>query len=266
MGKYLTIFNLHWQSEFTYRFNFILWRVRNVLRLMMTYFLWRGIFLSSSSIFGYTQSRMFTYIFLVLIVAALVSSAPSADNVGSEISSGDLSNYLVKPVSYLKFWFTRDLSSKALNFVFSIFEVTILFLILKPALSLPVSFLNGLAFLVSITLAILLYFFLVMSVRFVAFWSPENTWPFAFLVFMIGDILGGTIFPLDILPRLASLIVQLTPFPYLFYFPIALFLGKITGFAIVKVLLQQGFWVLLMYALSQYLWKKGLKSYGSEGR
>lgn len=266
MSKYLTIFNLHWQGEFTYRLNFILWRVRNVLRLMMTYFLWRGVFVSNSSVFGYTQGRMFTYIFLILIVAALVSSAPSADQIGSEIANGDLSNYLVKPVSYLKFWFTRDLSSKTLNFVFSIVEVTILFLILKPELSLPVSFINGLAFLISISLAILLYFFLATSVRFVAFWSPENTWPFAFLIFMIGDILGGTIFPLDILPRVASLIVQLTPFPYLFYFPIALFLGKVSGFEIIRVLLQQSAWVLLMYLLMTLLWKRGLKSYGAEGR
>src|SRR5258708_4648991 len=125
MSKYLTIFNLSWQNEFIYRLNFILWRLRNVLRFLMIYFLWTGIFVSNGHVFGYSQSQMLTYVFLLMIVATFVWSAPSADNIGSEIASGDLSNYLLKPINYLTFWFTRDLSSKALNLAFAAVEITV---------------------------------------------------------------------------------------------------------------------------------------------
>src|SRR3989344_4004598 len=102
MRKYLAIFSLSFQNEFTYRINFILWRLRNVLRLIMTYFLWHSVFSTRSEAFGYTSDQMTVYIFLSLFFASLVLSSPSNDNMGGEISSGDLSNFIVKPLSYLK--------------------------------------------------------------------------------------------------------------------------------------------------------------------
>lgn len=111
MRKHFTVFTLSWQNELIYRLNFILWRVRNILRLLMTYFLWAGVFTVSARVYNYTQADMVTYIFLVLFVQTAIVSAPSADNIGGEIGTGDISNYLVKPLSYLKFWFTRDLAS-----------------------------------------------------------------------------------------------------------------------------------------------------------
>ncbi len=86
----------------------------------MTYFLWRGIFTTSNLVFGYTQPQILTYIFLVLVVQSFVLSAPSSDNIGSEIGSGDLSNFLLKPMGYLKYWFTRDLANKLLNIIFAL--------------------------------------------------------------------------------------------------------------------------------------------------
>src|SRR5688572_19895832 len=156
--KYLTIFQLSWQNEFTYRLNFILWRVRNVLRFLMTYFLWVGIFVSNQNVFGYSQQEMITYVFLVLFVYALVFSAPSGDNIGGEINNGDLSNYLLKPINYLKFWFTRDVASKFLNISFSIVEISLLFLIFRPDIQITLSFIGFLGFLVSCFLAVFIYY------------------------------------------------------------------------------------------------------------
>ena len=83
----------------------------------MTYFLWNGIFTSNQNVFGYQKTDMLTYVFAVLAIQTLVLSAPSSDNIGGEISSGDLGNYLLKPINYLKYWFTRDLSSKLFVFL-----------------------------------------------------------------------------------------------------------------------------------------------------
>ena len=265
MEKYLTVFTISWQNEFIYRINFILWRFRNVLRFLMTYFLWSGIFVSNKSVFGYSQTQMFTYVFMVLAVSAIVLSAPSSDQIGGEIASGNLSNYLLKPVSYLKYWFTRDLSSKLLNLIFASFEIGIMWFVLKPQIQLP-SFLFFLVFLIICVLAVILYYFLTVSVRFVAFWSPENPWPLAFLTYVLIEILGGAVFPLDILPSWLSFLLQFTPFPYLLYFPIATFTGRIVGFELFRVILQTFIWVLLMSYATKFLWRKGLYIYGSEGR
>lgn len=266
MRKYLTVFSVDWQSQFIYRLNFVLWRVRNVLRLLMTYFLWRGIFVTNQNVFGYSKTQMLTYVFLVLAIQTLVLSTPSADNIGGEIASGDLSNYLVKPISYLKYWFTRDLSSKLLNIIFAVFEVSLLWFLLRPQIQLPSAFFTWSGFLLCAGLAVLLYYFVNVSARFVAFWTPESTWGIAFVILVLLEILAGGIFPLDVLPSSVRILLQFTPFPYLIYYPVAIFLGKITGVALLRILFQASLWTFLMYLTSKFLWHKGLRVYASEGR
>lgn len=266
MNKYLSVFAVSWSNEFVYRLNFVLWRFRNILRFLMTYFLWRGIFVATDSVFGYSQPQILTYVFMVLIVQTLVLSAPSSDNIGSEIGNGDLSNYLVKPLGYLKYWFTRDIASKLLNIGFAVFELAVLWIFLRPEISFSDHPLTIVGFLTTAALATGIYYLLSCCARFVAFWAPENTWGLAFLLIVLVEILAGGIFPLDILPSWAYGILQLTPFPYLVYFPIAIFSGKIVGLEIVRVVAQSAGWLVIMLWLTKFLWGKGLVSYQATGR
>lgn len=266
MQKYLTVFAVSWQNEFIYRLNFILWRLRNVVRFLMTYFLWLGVFTSAATAFGYSQPQILAYVFMVLVVQSVVLSSPSADRIGGEIASGDLSNYLVKPVNYLRYWFTRDLSSKFLNLLFASVEITALWLIFRPELSLPFNAWNALGFIASCLLAMAINFFLSTGARFTAFWMPESTWGFAFVLLVFIEVLAGGIFPLDILPKWAFNILQFTPFPYLIYYPIAIFIGKVEGWDLLRVLLQSVAMALIMFFAARYIWRKGLRVYGAEGR
>lgn len=265
MYKYWRIFSLSFQEEFTYRLNFILWRVRNLLKIVMTYFLWQGIFISQQTAFGYTQDQMTTYVLMVLVVTAIVFSAPSS-SIGGEIANGDLSNYLLRPFSYLKYWFTRDLASKLLNLLFVSLELTLLWVFLKPNFEFRIGGWEFLAFLTACLIGMIMYFFFQLTSRFVAFWSPENIWGISFLTYLFTDLLGGTIFPLDILPPPLQYALSLTPFPYFIYYPIAIFVGKITGFEIVMVLIKGLIWIFLMWLIAGFVWKKGLKNYSSVGR
>src|SRR3990172_12211682 len=134
MKKYLAIFRISFAQEFAYRLNFIMWRVRNVMQIILIFFLWSSVFSDPSRVvFGYDKARILTYVFGILIIKAIVLSARTVD-VAGEISSGDLTNFLLKPVNYFKYWFTRDLSSKALNLSFAVVEFFLLYLVLKPSL------------------------------------------------------------------------------------------------------------------------------------
>lgn len=266
MSKYLAIFSLSWQDEFVYRVNFILWRFRNVLGFFLAYFLWSGVFSINNQVFGYTKTEMISYIFLILITSSVVMSAPSADNIGGEIGNGNLSNYLLKPMGYLRYWFARDLASKCLNLTFSFFEIAVLYLLFRPDLQIGVIQLQPIGFLLAIIPAVLIYFFLSTASRTIAFWTPENTWGLAFLLMVLMDITSGRIFPLDVLPGILQQTLQFTPFPYLIYYPIAILLGKITGLELTRVLIQSLIWVGAMCFITRWLWQKGLKVYGCEGR
>ncbi|MDO8488480.1 MAG: ABC-2 family transporter protein [bacterium] len=266
MRKYLTVFGLSFQNEFVYRLNFIMWRFRNVIRILMTFVLWNSVFSTNKMAFGYTREQMLTYVFLVLVVYAFVASAPSNDNIGGEISSGDLSNYLVKPISYMRYWLTRDWASKLLNIIFAAVETSLLYLWLRPQISLASSPLLIFLGVLMCVLAALIYYFLTKSAIFISFWTPESTWGLMFVVLVLLETLAGVIFPLDILPLWAGKLLQFTPFPYLVYLPIQILLGKFTLMQTLRLLLQAGLWVIGSWYIATKIWKSGQKVYGASGR
>lgn len=244
-----------------------MWRVRNVFQIIITFFLWSTIFSNSGTvIFGYDRTRILTYVFALMIVRAIVLSARAVD-VSSDIAEGNLSNYLVKPISYFKYWLTRDISSKALNLSFAAVEFTALFLILKPAFYFQTDTFVLLAFLISVIIASLIYFCILFLVSAVPFWAPELGWASQFLVaIVLIEFLSGALFPIDILPLALQKFVMSLPFPYMIFFPVQVYLGKITGAAQIQGFIISGVWLAVLYLLMRYVWSKGMKAYQAFGR
>lgn len=267
MKKYLSIFKISLEQEFIYPWNFVMWRVRNVMQIFLIFSLWNAVFYDSSrAIFGYNRNMILTYVFGILIIRAIVFSARIVD-VAEEIASGDVSNLLLKPVNYFKYWLTRDLSSKALNLVFAIVETGILFILLKPPFFWQTNLLNLAGFVVAILLAVIIFFCLLFLANMIAFWAPEMGWSIQFLfILIIGEFLSGSVFPLDVLPGAIQQVLYLLPFPYLVFFPLQVYLGKFSGLLMVKGLVIGGIWVLVLILILRFVWSKGIRRFAAEGR
>ena len=266
MKKYITVFALAFQNEFVYRLNFVLWRVRNVIRILMVYFLWHTVFSQNQIAFGFTREQMMTYVFLVLITSTFIMAAPSNDNIGSEIANGDLSNFLVKPIGYLRYWLTRDWSSKLLNILFVVFEVGFLFAWFQPNLYWPPSLFYFVMAIMLLILATLIYFALTKISLSTAFWFPENTWGAMFMILVFMEVLSGMIFPLSILSETTFNLLQLTPFPYLVYFPVSVWLGVVDIQTTWRILAQSLIYLLFLVLILRLIWSKGLKEYSAVGK
>lgn len=266
-AKYLNIFKISLIQEFTYKVNFIMWRFRNILQIFVTFFLWDTVFSESGQIiFGYDRSRILTYVFGIILVRAIVLSARAID-VSGDIAQGELSNYLVRPISYFKYWFVRDISSKSLNIFFALIEFSLLYLVLRPPFFFQTNIYVLITFLLSLVIAIFIYFFIIFIISAIPFWAPELGWGSQFLVLIIFvEFLSGALFPMDVLPSTIQSFVMLLPFPYLIYFPIQVYLGKITGMALIYGILTSLFWVITLGFFMKYIWAKGLKVYESIGR
>ena len=267
MQKYMQIFKISFQQEFAYRLNFIMWRLRNVIQIFVVFFLWDTVFsFQGRHLFGYDRDGILTYVFGLIFIKAFVLSARAQD-VAGDIARGDIINYLLKPVSYFKYWLTRDISSKALNLLFAAGEFSILYLILKPPFYFQSNLFQISAFLVSVGLAIFTYFLILFIVNSIPFWAPEMGWGGHFLVTAIlVEFLSGSLFPLDVLPANLQNILSFTPFPYLIFFPLQVYLGKITGFLLFKGIALSLFWIVILWFLMNWVWNKGFKAYQAYGR
>lgn len=264
MNKYLLVLSNTWSEVFTYRFNFVLWRLRSLVSLLPIYFIWLAIFSSRDNIFGYNASLMLTYILGVSLMTAIVISSRTYA-VGDEINTGNLSNYLIRPINYFMYYFFKDIGDKAMNVFFAILELSLLFVLLKPPVfiqkNLELIFLS----IIAILIAVVTYFLFNILIGFIGFWSPE-VWAPRFIFTIIVSFFAGTYFPLDILPKPVFNIFSLTPFPYLIFFPIKIYLGNISTVQIYQGIAISLAWILILYIFVKLVWRIGLRSYTAHGR
>lgn len=263
MRKYLKILRVSVAQYFVYRLSFVLWRVRNVLGLIFTYFLWTSLFSKRLAIFSYTFTQLITYILLINIVSAIILSTRTGD-IANEILRGDIANYLLKPFSFFKFSITREITDKLINFIFSIVEIALIVIILKPNFFLQTNPTAYLFLALAIIAATLISFFISLILSFVAFWSTE-IWAPRFIYIMLVSFVAGTFFPLDILPKHIYNFLLLTPFPYLVYFPTKIYIHGFSNELIIPLAISF-FWAAVVYFLALKIWKSGLKNYSAYGR
>lgn len=161
MRKYFQVVRNTFQEYFVYRLNFIMWRVRTVIQFLLIYFLWSVVFQENQVVFGYDKAQILTYILGVWVLRALVL-ATRTDGIGLEIARGDLSLYLLRPISYIKYWFSRDISDKIFNIGFFLVEATIIISLLKP----PLIFQTNLSLILFTLISVISAVFLLFSISF----------------------------------------------------------------------------------------------------
>jgi len=263
MALYLQILSVTLAEYFAYRLNFILWRLRSFFGLVIRYYLWLAVYEHMSSIFGYSESQMLTYVLLSTIISGFVLSTRTPDIAGQTLN-GDIINFLLKPFSFFGYFLTRDIVDKILNLIFSVVEILILYALLKPQLFISS---NPSTWFFVVALALLgniIAFNINVLISFIAFWSPE-VWAPRFIFFILVMFFSGGFFPLDILPPFIYKLLLLTPFPYFYFIPTKIYLGH-THIELVAYTVATLVWTVLSSYIVLRVWKKGLRGYSFYGR
>lgn len=263
MKKYLIVAKNTWSEMLTYRVNFLAWRIRWIIQLLTVYFLWLTLLPPNVNLQGYNQSLISTYVLGTSIIGSLVLSSRTQD-VGDQINRGVLSTFLIRPINYFLYDFSKDLGDKAMNTLFCLVELTILILILKPQIFIQMNIILLFSVLVSLLIALILYFFFSLLIGFFAFWTPE-VWAPRFIFWILIGFFAGGLFPLDLMPKSIFSIFQFLPFPYLMFFPLKIYLGQLSTIEIFKGILISLGWVFLLHQFSMFIWRQGLKQYTAYG-
>jgi len=264
MRLYWQIAKNMWDQAVAYRLSFAIFRLRNLFWILTMYFLWLYVLPQGKVLFGYDQSQILTYILGGAFLSSLIMATRSQD-IATEINDGNLSNLLLRPIGFLRYYFARDLGDKAMNIFFSIFELTIVFLILRPNLFLQTNPLLLLLTLIFSLSGTVLFFYFSVLLGFIGFWSTE-TWGPRFIFYQLLNFLAGTLFPLDIVPKPLYTVISYLPFPYLLYFPMKVYLGQLSTPEIIKGMTVSFAWTIILYVITREVWKRGLRVYTAQGR
>ncbi len=264
MKKYWMVAKCTWDEMLTYRLNFTMYRIRNILTFLTLYYLWLALLASNETLFGYTRELMLTYIVGTALLNAFVLASRSYA-IGDDINQGVLSNYLLRPVNYFFYWIAKDIGDKAMNIVFALCELTILYLLLRPPLFIQTDLVYVSLFLLAVIIAVALYFCCNLILGMFGFWSPEIWAPRFIFMILVGFFSGGY-FPLDILPEPLFIVFSALPFQYFLYMPLKIYLGQLSIAQVLYGISVGLTWVVLLYFVIDFLWRKGLRVYAAQGR
>src|SRR5437868_8038846 len=221
---------------------------------MATIFLWRAIYSGKAAggeVAGYSLSQMTSYYLLVTIVDALTAVNEDDWQIAADIKDGNISQFLLKPIDYLAYRLCLFGTGRLVYTVVAVVPVTLFILLQRAYFVWPPDWATFGWFLVSTTMTALLQFFMSYTMALLAFWVLEVS-TFIFILFAFEYIAGGHLFPLDILPPTAAAILQLTPFPYMLFFPISIYLGQIKGAELFQGLGIQACWTAAMFCLARF--------------
>jgi ABC-2 type transport system permease protein len=267
MKKYLHVIGIGIQNNLTYRFNYLTRTLFSFIPLFAMISLWRTISASKSGggfLTGYTEAQIIFYYIMVAIVDVLTAVNEDDWQIAADIREGNISQFLLKPVDYLWYRLCLFFSGRIAYISMACIPLGIFIFCFRTYFVPPASGMAMVAFLFSLVLTALLQFFLSYSMAMLAFWILEIS-TFIFILFAFEYLASGHMFPLDMLPPALQDALAFTPFPSMLYVPISIYMGKVSGNGIAFGLLTQLFWVVMMYALARFMWRRGIKKYAAFG-
>lgn len=266
MNKYWHVVTLGIQSTLVYRVNFLVRALFGLIPLLALILLWRAIFEGKAdpTVGSYQLAEVVTYYLVVNIVVALTSVTEDDWQIAADIKDGRISQFLLKPIDYLRYRLCLFAAGRLVYTAAALLPTAAFLWFQRDSLLAPASGAHLAAFVASLALTALLQFFISFTMALLAFWVLEVA-TFIFILFAFEYIAGGHMFPLDMLPPALLSVLKATPFPYMLYFPVQIYLGRIAGPELLQGLAIQLFWVVATYVLARFIWSRGIRHYSAVG-
>ena len=261
--KYWVAYQIALQETLQRRSTLIMDRLGGFAVVVSLYSVWTALIGDKATFLGYTRAEMLTYVLALNILRSFVFTGRGWRLVG-DISTGKISSYLIRPISYHGYALALDMAQKTVHVAAAVLEVGLLVLLVRDGLFLPSDPATWLLFGVAMLLSSLLFFFLEFMVSSLAFWTSESGGPlFCFELFL--QFAAGAFFPLDVLPEALRRALEATPFPYMVYFPVRIFLEKVSPIEAMRMLGMQALWLAAVFIAAMMVWNRGVRSYAAEG-
>jgi ABC-2 type transport system permease protein len=263
-AKYRHAFLTGLQSNIVYRWNFAVRGCFSVFHLVVIFILWGAVYAGQTRIGGFDLAQTLTYFVSLIVLQFFIGAFNEDYQISEDIRNGLINQFLLKPINYffyrLSVFAAARLVSGLLVFIPLAFALPFLwhYLVLPPelwrlALGLPAAL-----------LAALIQFTIAYCFGLLAFWFLEIQ-SFIILSMAVESLLGGQMFPLDLMPPWLFHASQFLPYFYQMYFPAAIFTGRLGYTAALQGLVIQSVWALLLLGVAQLLWLRGLRRYTAVG-
>ncbi|KKU55261.1 hypothetical protein A3H89_04845 [Candidatus Amesbacteria bacterium RIFCSPLOWO2_02_FULL_48_11] len=251
MRKYIILFLQHLSEYSTYRMRLLV----TILQGFVTPLFLLIVLSWARPISSVSVSDLLPYYLLVGLIYPLTRSRID-EFIDESATSGEVNNFLVKPLSFYKFMLTSDLSWKTLNLITLFPFILAAYLLLTPSGSVPQNLssfslsllVTGISFLISFNFSFLIGLF--------SFWLDEF-WAIHNIKHVVVNFLGGVVLPYSFFPLWATSLLKYSPFPYMLTWPVRVLRGQFSSSEIPISL----FWLALIGLAVVFFQKLAIRRY-----
>lgn len=264
LTKYRHVFLVGLQSNLVYRWNFGLRAIFSLIHLAFVLILWRAAFEGETTIGGFNLAQTISYFLTLLLLQFFISAFSEDYQISEEIRNGLINQFLLKPVNYFVYRFTIFVAARLVSGLLALIPLLLLLPLLREYLDFPGEAWRFMFTVPAVFMSALIQFTIAYIFGLLTFWFLEIQ-SFVILSLAIETVLGGQMFPLDLLPEWFFRLSQFLPYYYQMYFPAAILTGRLDQAQAFEGLFLQLFWVVALLGFAQLLWARGLRRHTAVG-
>jgi ABC-2 type transport system permease protein len=221
------------------RIRFALALTGDIMQALVMYFLWTAALGQTARLGGMEEGTLVTYVF-VAQACRIITAYNMEGQFAGYIRSGDVIRDLIVPQTYVwkRLWYTVGwLSTIGGLTVIPLMAIGVLFL----GVSLP-SLAQVPALAVSLFLSILISYGLSSITGSLAFWTDGSIWGISMAKRLLISFTSGAFIPLTLFPDWLAAVARALPFQAGVHIPTSIYLGQLTGGALLSALGVQALW------------------------
>jgi len=265
LTKYGHSFLVGLQSNIVYRWNFAIRGFLSLFHLAVVFILWGAAYENNATIGGFALDQTITYFVMLIILQFLIGAFNEDYQISEEIRNGLINQFLLKPVNYFAYRFSIYAAARCVSGLLVFVPLLLAYPFMREYITFPTEPWRIALGLPAILLGAMIQFSIAYCFGMLTFWFLEIQ-GFVILSMAVESVLGGQIFPLDLLPPWILRIAEYLPFYYQMYFPAAILTGRVNDPSLVlRGLGIELCWVAALLAFGQFLWVRGLRRHTAVG-
>ncbi len=213
---------------------------------------WNVLYTQKPGAFGLTLAQMVTYGVLGMALHAFIDTGPEW-YIAAQVKSGAIDTDLLKPLDFHVHMLARNLGEMLFGLgVMALPTYVVGFFVF--GLQLPPDLGAAALFAVSVFLGFLVQFhlgFLLGSVAFATLDIRSIAWAY----FALTSFFSGQVVPLWMFPDALRIIAEVLPMQAVYYIPMSLYIGTLSGEAAWTALGFQVLWAVVLAVLARLAWR-----------
>ena len=236
-----------------YRFDFFLRLLMPYLMMYSVHWLWRTLYAENPHAFPMSLEQIVTYGTLSMAMNTVFNPGWGPQTfIAQLIKTGAITVELLKPLDFQVYVFSRTVGESAFRFAFLMMP-SVLIGHLFLGLAFPGSLSAALLYFLSCLLGFIILFalnFLLGLLSVITLSITNISWAYLGIV----QFCSGQIVPLSLFPHVIGTVLELLPFPCIYFVPISIYVGQRNGLPALNAILLQSVWAVLLIAAGRVFW------------